>query len=103
LVDRLILSSQPGERNIFERGCLRAGEEWVEANLVPVAGVAVGVAVLQVIDSACRMTLFFHSWLSNIMQEIMNAFFIRPANFTQIYIVMFQWSAFCFISGYPCA
>nr|CAD7440967.1 unnamed protein product [Timema bartmani] len=38
----------PGERNIFERGCLRAGEEWVEANLVPVAGVAVGVAVLQV-------------------------------------------------------
>jgi len=53
LVDRLILSSQPGERNIFERGCLRAGEEWVEANLVPVAGVAVGVAVLQVIDSAC--------------------------------------------------
>ncbi|KAK6629634.1 hypothetical protein RUM43_003451 [Polyplax serrata] len=40
--------TQPGERNIFERGCLRAGEEWVETNLVPVAGVAVGVAVLQV-------------------------------------------------------
>ncbi|XP_068081468.1 tetraspanin-17 isoform X2 [Anabrus simplex] len=38
-----------GERNIFERGCLRAGEEWVEANLVPVAGVAVGVAVLQIL------------------------------------------------------
>ncbi|XP_023715698.1 tetraspanin-5 isoform X3 [Cryptotermes secundus] len=49
LVDRLIFSSQPGERNIFERGCLRAGEEWVEANLVPVAGVAVGVAVLQIL------------------------------------------------------
>nr|CAD7427983.1 unnamed protein product [Timema monikensis] len=42
----------PGERNIFERGCLRAGEEWVEANLVPVAGVAVGVAVLQQFDPA---------------------------------------------------
>ncbi|PNF25396.1 Tetraspanin-5, partial [Cryptotermes secundus] len=42
----------PGERNIFERGCLRAGEEWVEANLVPVAGVAVGVAVLQQYDVA---------------------------------------------------
>ncbi|XP_033609111.1 tetraspanin-5 isoform X6 [Cryptotermes secundus] len=52
LVDRLIFSSQPGERNIFERGCLRAGEEWVEANLVPVAGVAVGVAVLQQYDVA---------------------------------------------------
>ncbi|GLG99435.1 Uncharacterized protein GBIM_05903 [Gryllus bimaculatus] len=41
---------QTGERNIYERGCLRAGEEWVEANLVPVAGVAVGVAVLQPYD-----------------------------------------------------
>jgi len=92
LVDRLILSSQPGERNIFERGCLRAGEEWVEANLVPVAGVAVGVAVLQVIDSACCLTLYFHSWLSNIMQEIMNASFNRPANFTEnMPIVMVRW------------
>lgn len=33
---------------IYERGCLRAGEEWIEGNLVPVAGVAVGVAILQV-------------------------------------------------------
>ncbi|KAG1656806.1 Tetraspanin-5 [Nymphon striatum] len=32
---------------IFESGCVRAGEEWIEHNLVPVAGVAVGVAVLQ--------------------------------------------------------
>lgn len=40
---------QPGERNIFERGCLRAGEEWIESNLVPVAGVKVGIMVLQVI------------------------------------------------------
>lgn len=39
---------QPGERNIFERGCLRAGEEWIESNLVPVAGVKVGIMVLQV-------------------------------------------------------
>ncbi|KAG8235141.1 hypothetical protein J437_LFUL012338 [Ladona fulva] len=43
---------QPGERSIYERGCLRAGEEWVETNLVPVAGVAVGVAVLQSYDVA---------------------------------------------------
>lgn len=40
---------QPGERHIFERGCLRAGEEWVESNLVPVAAVTVGVMVLKVI------------------------------------------------------
>ncbi|KAF5306751.1 hypothetical protein FQA39_LY01509 [Lamprigera yunnana] len=38
----------PGERHIFERGCLRAGEEWIESNLVPVAGVTVGIMVLQV-------------------------------------------------------
>lgn len=39
---------QPGERHIYERGCLRAGEEWIESNLVPVAAVKVGVMVLQV-------------------------------------------------------
>ena len=33
---------------IYERGCLRAGEEWVERNLVPVAGVGVAVSVMQV-------------------------------------------------------
>ncbi|KAJ8965883.1 hypothetical protein NQ314_003863 [Rhamnusium bicolor] len=40
----------PGERHIFERGCLRAGEEWIESNLVPVAGVKVGIMVLQTFD-----------------------------------------------------
>ena len=41
---------QPGDRSmvVYERGCLRAGEEWVEVNLLPVAGVAVGIAILQV-------------------------------------------------------
>ena len=33
---------------IYDRGCLRSGEEWVEKNLIPVAGVAVALAVLQV-------------------------------------------------------
>ncbi|XP_065340476.1 LOW QUALITY PROTEIN: tetraspanin-5-like [Cloeon dipterum] len=36
------------ERHIFERGCLRTGEEWLEANLVVVCGVAVGLAITQV-------------------------------------------------------
>jgi len=42
---------QPGDYSlvIYERGCLRAGEEWVERNLVPVAGVAVAVSVLQIL------------------------------------------------------
>ena len=34
---------------IYDKGCLRAGEEWVERNLIPVAGVAVAMAVLQVL------------------------------------------------------
>ncbi|CAL4066027.1 unnamed protein product, partial [Meganyctiphanes norvegica] len=40
-----------GDRSlvIYDRGCLRAGEEWIESNLVPVAGVAVGVSVLQIL------------------------------------------------------
>jgi len=33
---------------IFEKGCLRAGEEWIKTNLVPVAGCAVTIAVMQV-------------------------------------------------------
>jgi tetraspanin-5 len=39
---------QPAERHIFERGCLRTGEEWLEANLVVVCGVAVSLAITQV-------------------------------------------------------
>ena len=41
---------QPGDYSqvIYDRGCLRAGEEWVKRNLVPVAAVAVALAVLQV-------------------------------------------------------
>lgn len=41
-------ASETPERNIFERGCLRAGEEWVEANLVSVAGAALTLAITQV-------------------------------------------------------
>jgi len=33
---------------INDKGCLPAGEEWLERNLLVVAGVAVGVAFLQV-------------------------------------------------------
>ncbi|KAJ8985621.1 hypothetical protein NQ317_015115 [Molorchus minor] len=42
----------PGERHIFERGCLRAGEEWIESNLVPVAAVKVAIMVLQSFDTS---------------------------------------------------
>ena len=31
-----------------EKGCLQAGEEWLEHNLLTVAGIAVGIAFLQV-------------------------------------------------------
>lgn len=45
---RWFLQQRDKSQVIYEKGCLRAGEEWIEANLVPVAGVAVGLAVLQV-------------------------------------------------------
>ncbi|XP_065574518.1 tetraspanin-5-like isoform X3 [Artemia franciscana] len=35
---------------VYERGCLRAGEEWVESNLIPVACVTVSIAILQNLD-----------------------------------------------------
>lgn len=37
------------EHNIFERGCWRAGEEWVESNLIALLVVLVGGVVLQVL------------------------------------------------------
>ena len=41
---------QPGDANsiINEKGCVQAGEEWLEQNLVLVAGVLVGIAFMQV-------------------------------------------------------
>ena len=41
---------QPGDLStiVNDKGCLLAGEEWLEMNLVTVAGVAVGIAFLQV-------------------------------------------------------
>ena len=36
------------EKIVNEKGCLQAGEEWLEHNLLTVAGIAVGIAFLQV-------------------------------------------------------
>jgi hypothetical protein len=49
LVDRLIFSSQPGERNVFERGCLHALADWIDAHILPISGVGGTVAIFQVI------------------------------------------------------
>lgn len=42
--------SQKGDVSlkINEKGCLQAGDEWLTKNLIPIAGVAVGIAFLQV-------------------------------------------------------
>ncbi|KAL8584964.1 hypothetical protein ACOMHN_043600 [Nucella lapillus] len=39
------------DRNIqiYTTGCVPAGEKWLESNLIPVAGVAVGLALLQIL------------------------------------------------------
>ena len=46
----LINIKKTGDKSsiINEKGCLSAGEEWLENNLLVVAGVAVGIAFLQV-------------------------------------------------------
>ena len=47
----LIYSGQAGDLSsvINDRGCIEAGEEWLERNLLLVAGVAVCIAFLQVL------------------------------------------------------
>lgn len=39
------------ETVIYTKGCIPSGESWLETNLIPVAAVAVGIAVLQVSQS----------------------------------------------------
>ena len=56
---RTAIQKEDYTRVIYDKGCLRAGEEWVERNLVPVAGVAVAISVLQVGAQA-----LWSSWLS---------------------------------------
>ncbi|XP_050391596.1 tetraspanin-5 isoform X1 [Patella vulgata] len=34
---------------IYTLGCIPSGEKWLESNLIPVAGVAVGIALLQIL------------------------------------------------------
>lgn len=46
---------QPADRHIYERGCLRASEDWLEGNLVHVAASYVSVMVLQVNNIICRI------------------------------------------------
>ena len=45
---------------INEKGCLAAGEDWLTNNLIVVAGVAVGIAFLQV----CRDIINCHFFIS---------------------------------------
>jgi len=42
-------SGDPVSSIINEKGCLQAGEAWLETNLLVVAGVAVGIAFLQIL------------------------------------------------------
>lgn len=46
---------QPADRHIYERGCLRASEDWLEGNLAHVAGSYVSVMVLQVNNNCCNL------------------------------------------------
>jgi hypothetical protein len=60
---------------INEKGCVQAGEEWLEKNLLVVAGVAVGVAFLQV--SFFRGVFFLF-----LVVVLLYAFMQRAGNYT---------------------
>ncbi|XP_014291863.1 tetraspanin-5 isoform X1 [Halyomorpha halys] len=45
-----ISPSENDERNIYERGCVRAGEEWIEANVVHISGVLVFLVTTQILS-----------------------------------------------------
>lgn len=37
------------QKLIYTKGCIEAGEDWFNSNLIPIAGVAVGVALVQIL------------------------------------------------------
>jgi tetraspanin-5 len=45
----VLADSKALSTTIYSDGCIEAGEKWLEANLIPVACVAVGVALLQIL------------------------------------------------------
>lgn len=45
-----------GERNIYERGCMRAAEEWVEDNFIGVLTTVMTVTILQVVGLYSSLT-----------------------------------------------
>jgi len=54
-----IVRMQPVDRNIHERGCLRAGEDWLEAHLISVAIGCVALLVLQVQNISIVVVVYF--------------------------------------------
>ncbi|OQR69626.1 tetraspanin-5 isoform 3 [Tropilaelaps mercedesae] len=78
---------------IYEKGCLRAGEEWIEANLVPVAGVAVGLAVLQ--DKHMRTKLIYERGCLHLLEEWVELNLV-PLSGAMLIIAFIQILGICF-------
>ena len=95
---------QPGDYTqvIYDRGCLRSGEEWVERNLVPVAAVAVALAVLQ---ASNKLQLFFSHTIHSFCSFALILFFYCDLFFLLVrsacvdrYVIFFR----CSFSPYLC-
>jgi len=61
---------------INDKGCLLAGEEWMEKNLVVVVGVVVGIAFLQV-NTFNSNTIYVIEWLNIIRSVCPTSFYER--------------------------
>ncbi len=66
---------------INEKGCVQAGEEWLEKNLLVVAGVAVGVAFLQV-------SFFPGGFLTFLFVALFYAFMQGAGNYTSSFLTV---------------
>lgn len=44
------LELQPADRHIYERGCLRAMEDWLESHLLMVASATCSTMIIQVLE-----------------------------------------------------
>ena len=87
-------------KTINERGCIEAGEEWLERNLLVVAGVAVSIAFLQVIILFC----LFYYFTQHICISLSTCPLLCCCAVDNILCSLDTWNMFCakFACGHIC-
>ena len=81
-------------KTINERGCIDAGEEWLGRNVIVVAGVAVGIAFLQVLFLFVSFTFCFIIENKHLKNNKGSLHCIWMTQMVCVYILLFRFLVF---------